>query len=81
MSATCFDVVPKGKLHIGSKCESEIRNFTCINRRARRLIWTHSLIQSCAYPMKEKGGEEEGRKRKRPTLWSLVFYLRECDLS
>ena len=83
MSATCFDVVPKCK-SCGLKMWKWNYNFTYLNRRDRHLIWTHSFIQSCAYPRKAKGEEEEGRKRQRPTLWSLVFLffcLRACYLS
>ena len=46
-------------------------NFTCINKRPGRLIWTHSIIQSYAYPRKAKGGEEEGRKEGRDLLFGL----------
>ena len=84
MSATCFDVVPKCNLHVGSKSESEIRNFTCINRRARCLIWTHSLNQFHAYLRKAKGKKEE-KKEEEETHFAvfglLVFFPRACYLS
>ena len=57
-------------------------HFTCINRKARCLIWTHSLIHNFTYLRKERGEEED--KKEIATLWSLVFlvfFLRACDLS
>src|SRR5277367_2369861 len=58
-------------------------HFTCINMKARRLIWTHSLNQFGAYLRKAKGKEEKKEEEETHfvVFGLLVFCLRACYLS